>query len=129
MADVVRAMTRKNSLRAILREFSVMQIEKLIKDMTEIYQDLKRQRQAEIADEENRQKKIIELKALMLQEGIHPDEIIEGASAPVKKTVRPKFRLIDSYSGKVQEWSGRGRTPIWMVTYELNGGHRNNLLI
>lgn len=130
MSDVVRALTRKNSLRAVLREFSLAQIEKLMDDVQDIHEELLQDKLAEQAATEKRQKKIIELKALMVQEGIDPQEIFEGASPiTVKKPVQPKFRLIDSDTGRALEWSGRGRTPLWMVDYELKGGNRDNLLI
>ena len=129
MSDVVRAITRKNSLRAILREFSLAQIEKLINDVAEIHQELFEEKQAERAAEEKRQRKIIELKALMLQEGIEPADIVQGLpSNPMKKSVKPKYRHIDSI-GNLLEWTGLGRTPLWVTEYEAKGGNRDSLLI
>ena len=129
MSDVVRAITRKNSLRAVLRELSLVQIEKLMNDVSEIHKELFEEKQAVQAAEEKRQRKIIELKALMLQEGIDPSDIVLGfSSTPIKKLVKPKYRHVDS-NGTVLEWTGRGRTPLWIIEYESNGGNRDNLLI
>jgi DNA-binding protein H-NS len=129
MSDVVRAITRKNSLRAVLRELSLVQIEKLMSDVSEIHQELFEEKQAAQAAEEKRQRKIIELKALMLQEGIDPSDIAPGfSSTPMKKPVKPKYRHVDS-NGAVLEWTGRGRTPLWVIEYESNGGNRDSLLL
>ena len=129
MSDIVRTLTRKNSLRAVLRELSLEQIEKLLNDVNEIYQDIYSEKQAEQAAEEARQKKIIQLKALMLEAGIDPSEIVEGGVPSVKKAVKPKYRLTDSQTGKILEWTGRGRTPVWITEYEATGGSREELLI
>ena len=129
MSDTIRTLTRKNSLRAVLRELSLEQIEKLMNDVNEIYQDIYSEKQAEQAAEESRQKKIIQLKAMMLEAGIDPSEIVESGVPSVKKSVKPKYRLIVSQTGKMLEWTGRGRTPVWVTEYEAQGGKREALLI
>lgn len=129
MVDVIRILTRKNSLRTVLRELSLVQIEKIITDLDEIYKDILNDKQAEAAAEEARQRKIIELKALMLEAGIAPQEIINDVSFKEKKIVKSKYRLIDSQTGKKLEWTGRGRTPVWIIDYENKGGSRESLLI
>lgn len=40
-----------------------------------------------------------------------------------KKPIAPKYRLGDS------TWSGRGKSPKWMVEYLKSGGLKDNLLI
>ena len=129
MSDMIRALTRKNSLRAILRELSLEQIEKLMGDVKEIYQDIYSEKQAEQAAEEVRQKKIIQLKALIVEAGIDLSEIVQGSGPSKMRAVKPKYRLIDSQMGRTLEWTGRGRTPLWVSEYEAKGGNREELLI
>ena len=129
MSDMIRALTRKNSLRSILRELSLEQIEKLMSDVKEIYDDIYSEKQAEQAAEEARQQKIIQLKALMAEAGIDLNEIVQNGVPSTKRAVKPKYRLIDSQTGKTLEWTGRGRTPVWVSEYEAKGGNREELLI
>lgn len=129
MSDMIRALTRKNSLRAILRELSLEQIEKLMSDVKEIYEDIYSEKQAEQAAEEARQQKIIQLKALMVEAGIDLSEIVQGGAPSKKRAVKPKYRLIDSQTGRSLEWTGRGRTPLWVSEFEAKGVNRDALLI
>ncbi|MCD8512481.1 MAG: hypothetical protein LRY63_03050 [Nitrincola sp.] len=62
MSDTIRTLTRKNSLRSILRELSLEQIEKLMSDVKEIYDDIYSEKQAEQAAEEARQQKNYSIK-------------------------------------------------------------------
>ena len=126
---MIRALTRKNSLRSILRELSLEQIEKLMSDVKGIYDDIYSEKQAEQAAEEARQQKIIQLKALMAEAGIDLNEIVQNGVPSTKRVVKPKYRLIDSQTGKTLEWTGRGRTPVWVSEYEAKGGNREELLI
>lgn len=129
MSEIAKTLTRKNSLRSVLRQLSLEQIEKLMNDVKEIYEDIYSEKQAEQAAEEARQQKIIQLKAMMLEAGIDPSEIVDGGVPSAKKPVKPKYRLIDSQTGKSLEWTGRGRTPVWLSEYEAKGGDREELLI
>ena len=129
MSEIIRALTRKNSLRAVLRELSLEQIEKLMSDVNEIYQDIYSEKQAEQAAEAARQQKIIQLKALITEAGIDLSDIVQGGAATIKRAVKPKYRLIDSQTGKMLEWTGRGRAPAWVTEYEAKGGSREALLI
>ena len=129
MSEIAKTLTRKNSLRSVLRQLSLEQIEKLMNDVKEIYEDIYSEKLDEQAAEEARQQKIIQLKAMMLEAGIDPSEIVESGVPSVKKSVKPKYRLIDSQTGKMQAWTGRGRTPVWVMEYEAEGGSREELLI
>lgn len=54
-------------------------------------------------------------------------EAVMGGSKGSKKTVAPaKYRHPENAS---LTWTGRGRTPKWVVEHEAQGGSRDDLLI
>lgn len=70
----------------------------------------------EIKNREKEEKARIrkELEALAAKSGYSLDELLGEASEKVRKVVKPvavKFRSADGS----QTWSGRGRTPKWLV--------------
>ncbi|MBV0934913.1 H-NS histone family protein [Marinobacterium sp. A346] len=106
------------------------QIEKLLADVTAIYDELKEEKRAQAEAEEAHRQKIQSLIALMNEEGITPEDIL-GSTGTTKPTrqVKPKYRRIDNATGKALEWSGRGRTPKWITEHEEKGGSRDDFLI
>ena len=129
MNEITKVLTRKNSLRSALKELNLDQIEKLISDLNDIYADIEEEKKVEAAAELARLEKIKSIRDLINDAGIDIDELQGITSNSMRKKVEPKYRLIESYTGKTLEWSGRGRTPTWVSEYESRGGKREDLLI
>ncbi len=125
--EIFKVLTRKNSLRAVLRSLDYDQIEKLTDDILHIRDELEAEKRKEAEAEEARRAKIEEVRKMMVEAGIQMDELA-GVAVP-KKQVKPKYRHIEQNTGKALEWSGRGRTPIWIREYEERGGNRADLEI
>lgn len=128
MRDVIGMLTRKSTLKSILHEMSLSQISKLMSDINDIYDEMFNEISAlEIAEQE-KERKIIQLKAMIVEAGIDISELI-GNGVTKRKPVKSKYRLVDHITGRSFEWTGRGRSPLWMVEYETKGGCRDDLLI
>jgi DNA-binding protein H-NS len=130
MSEAMNVLTRKNSLRATMREMNADQLEKLLADVTAIYDELKEEKRAQAEAEEAHRQKIQEFIALMNEEGITPEDILDSSVAPkLTRQVKPKYRRIDNATGKALEWTGRGRTPKWITEHEEKGVSRADFLI
>ena len=128
MHEVRHILTRKTTLRVILREMNLVQISKLISDINDIYEDMFNEMcSIELADQD-KQKKIIQIKAMIVEAGIDMSELVDNTTKK-RIPVKSKYRLVEDKTGRTFEWTGRGRKPLWMVEYELNGGQRDDLLI
>lgn len=127
MVDVMTVITKKNSLRALLRKMNLDQIDKLKADFNSIYNDIIEEKKEELRAEKERQRLIIEFKALMIESGISADDIV-GNEETLKNKKKVKYRYLNKETGELHQWSGRGRPPAWVVEYELNGGNKYDLL-
>lgn len=125
--EALKVMTRKTSLRAMMRQMDISQLDKLVNDVLTIRDEIDEEKKQEAEAEAARLAKIEEVRKMMMEAGIHVEELA-GIAAP-KKQVEPKYRHIDQNTGKALEWSGRGRTPVWVREYEERGGNRDDLLI
>lgn len=85
------------------------------------------QRQAAELLRTERAASIAEIKAKMAELGITIEDL-SGAAVKTRRSsgiVAAKYR--DPQSGKT--WTGRGRSPAWLVEAESNGQTRNDFLI
>lgn len=117
MSDFVKVLTRKNSLRKQCQDLSVSDVEKIVADLGEILEERHAEEAEKQVAEQQRMKKIDEIRKIMLKAGIGLDDLkaIKDAEGPRRK-VEAKYRIKDS-SGKIHEWSGRGRTPVAFNDY------------
>nr|WP_067298818.1 H-NS family nucleoid-associated regulatory protein [Marinobacterium profundum] len=130
MSDFVKVLTRKNSLRKQCQDLSVSDVEKLLTDLSEILEERHAEEaQAQVA-EQQRMKKIAEIRKRMDEAGIGLDDLkaIKASEGP-KRKVEAKYRIKDA-GGAVHEWSGRGRTPVVFNEYfEKHGVTKEDTLI
>lgn len=116
MTDIVKVLTRKNSLRKQCQELSIADVEKIIADLSDILADKQQEEQARQAAEQEKNAKIDLIRKTMADAGIAIDDLKDLVAAPVRKKVEAKYRITDAH-GEVHEWSGRGRTPLAFREY------------
>ena len=112
MSEFISKLLRKNSLRKECGELSVAELEKVISDLSDILSDKKEaeaEKQAEMAAKLDAIKAI---QAQLAEAGLSLEDLGGSGAVAEKRTVAPKYRLIDE-NGKPHEWSGRGRTTRW----------------
>lgn len=116
MTDIVKILTRKNSLRKQCQDLSITDIEKIIIDLTDILKEkeISELERAEADREKNA--KIDMIRKTMQEAGIGFDDIKDLVATTTKKKVEAKYRIIDA-NGETHEWSGRGRTPLAFQEY------------
>ncbi len=110
MSEFISKLLRKNSLRKECGELSVAELEKVISDLSDILNDRQAaevEKQVEMAAKQDAIKAI---QAQLAEAGLSLDDLGGTAVVAEKRTVAPKYRLMDEH-GKPREWSGRGRTP------------------
>ncbi len=130
MSDFVKVLTRKNSLRKQCQDMSVSDVEKVLTDLNEILEERHAEEAQAQAAEQQRMKKIAEIRKRMDEAGIGLDDLkaIKASEGP-KRKVEAKYRVKDA-AGRVHEWSGRGRTPVVFNEYfEKHGVTKEDTLI
>ncbi|RAU17847.1 H-NS histone family protein [Nitrincola tibetensis] len=116
MSDFIKNLTRKNSLRKQCQELSLIEIEKVLGDLNEIYTERKEDEAKREAEEKARVEKIEQIRMAMKEAGIDLNDLAELVESTPRKSVKAKYVITDD-EGKVHEWSGRGRTPVIFQEY------------
>ncbi|MCP8689740.1 H-NS histone family protein [Marinobacterium sp. OS208] len=109
---------------------SVSDVEKVLTDLNEILEERHAEEAQAQAAEQQRMKKIAEIRKRMDDAGIGLDDLkaIKASEGP-KRKVEAKYRIKDA-AGAVHEWSGRGRTPVVFNEYfEKHGVTKEDTLI
>ncbi|EXJ11650.1 MULTISPECIES: H-NS histone family protein [Nitrincola] len=127
MSDFIKNLTRKNSLRKQCQELSLLEIEKVLGDLNEIYTERKEEEAKREAEEKARVEKIEQIRLAMKEAGIDLNDLADLVESTPRKSVKAKYVITDD-EGKVHEWSGRGRTPVIFQEYmDAKGISKENL--
>lgn len=110
MSEFISKLLRKNSLRKECGELSVTELEKVISDLSDILSDRQAKEAEKQAALEEKRNAIKAIQDQLEAAGLSLEDLGGNATVAEKRTVAPKYRLIDE-NGKPHEWSGRGRTP------------------
>lgn len=116
MSDIIKILTRKNSLRKQCQELSALDIEKIITDLQEILVERQEDEARREAEERQRVEKIEKIRLAMKEAGIDLADLADLVDAPSRKVVKAKYVITDA-EGQQHEWSGRGRTPVVFQEY------------
>lgn len=115
MTDIIKVLTRKNSLRKQCQELSVADLEKISLDLAEIIEERKAAEAERAEAEREKNEKIAEIRQTMEAAGIDFSDLQDLVSLSTKKKVEAKYRI--TVDGETHEWSGRGRTPVVFQKY------------
>ncbi|MBT3144169.1 H-NS family nucleoid-associated regulatory protein [Neptunomonas phycophila] len=116
MSDILKVLTRKNSLRKQCQELSIADVEKVIADLTDILAEKQEEEQKLAAENQAKNEKIEMIRKTMQDAGIDFNDLQDLISVAPKKKVEAKYRITDE-EGNTHEWSGRGRTPVVFQAY------------
>lgn len=116
MTDIVKILTRKNSLRKQCQDLSITDIEKIIIDLTDILKEKEVSELERVEADREKNAKIDMIRKTMQEAGIGFEDIKDLVVTTTKKKVEAKYRIIDA-DGETHEWSGRGRTPLAFQEY------------
>ena len=116
MSDILKVLTRKNSLRKQCQELSIADVEKVIADLTDILAEKQEEEQKLAAENQAKNEKIEMIRKTMQDAGIDFNDLQDLISVAPKKKVEAKYRITDE-EGNTHEWSDRGRTPVVFQAY------------
>ena len=118
MSEALKVLSNIRSLRALAREISLEQLLEIQEKIETVVNDRKAAEAENIAAEKEKLEKLEKYRAMILNDGIDPKELmasLNGVSAKSKATkkrvTRPaKYKYIDE-DGSEKTWTGQGRTP------------------
>lgn len=116
MDNFLKLATNRNSLKSLIKDFYIDELQKFSSNLTIIIEQ--RKTQEKNLKEKHKQKiqKIQEIKSLLNEQGLSVDDLVGDPLSHIikvkkpKKKVPPKYRLID-LEGITHKWTGRGLAP------------------
>ncbi len=116
MENFLKLATNRNSLKSLVKDFYLDELEKFLSNLTIIMEQRKAQEDKLREKYKQKIEKIEKVKLLLSEQGLSIDDLIgeplNHISQPTKakKKIPPKYRLID-LDGGIYEWTGRGLAP------------------
>ncbi|MGC1072345.1 H-NS family nucleoid-associated regulatory protein [Pantoea agglomerans] len=115
MSESLKSLNNYRTLRAQARETPLELLEEMLAKLSTVVEEHREEQVSVRKEREDKQAKLEAIKAKLLEDGIDPEELINGLSkiSQVRKTKRArpaKYKYIDQ-NGKEQTWTGQGRTP------------------
>lgn len=105
---VLKYLSNENLLRGAFKNSDVAVIEHTQEIFSKVYLDLKDELEIKRVEEQEREKKRLELIAQIEAQGFKLNELIKSKKAPSKKP--NKYVFLDN-EGNVLYWSGMGKMP------------------
>lgn len=117
MSEGLKGLNNYRTLRAQARETPLELLEDMLAKLATIVEELRDEQDYVRKGQEKRLAKLKAIQAQLLEDGIDPQELLNGFS-PKKETrsksvreIRPaKYQYIDE-QGNQRTWTGQGRTP------------------
>jgi len=135
MDNFLKLVTNRNSLKALVKDFYIDELQKFSSNL-EIIIEQRKKKESELR-ERNKEKiqKIEEIKSLLIKQGLSVGDLIEDPLNHVSKQIKlkqkvpPKYRLID-LDGVTHKWTGRGLTPkVFQQHFDLGHSKESCLII
>ncbi|KAA5950044.1 MULTISPECIES: H-NS family nucleoid-associated regulatory protein [unclassified Pantoea] len=125
MSESFKSLNNYRTLRAQARETPLELLEEMLAKLSTVVEEHREEQVSVRKGQEEKQAKLEAIKAKLIEDGIDPEELINGLSkiSQVRKTQRArpaKYKYIDQ-NGKEQTWTGQGRTPKVISDYIANG--------
>ncbi|MFM5848123.1 H-NS family nucleoid-associated regulatory protein [Aeromonas veronii] len=133
MNEFLKVLLNVRSLRAVLRELSLEQLQEAHEKIEAIYLERLEQAEKEQAAQAEHQQKLAEFQAMLAQAGIDPTELVGSSptaatAAKAKRAPRPpKYRYVEN--GVEKTWTGQGRTPKFLAEQLEQGRQLDDFLI
>lgn len=115
MSETLNVLNNIRTLRAQAREVSLDALEEILEKLNIIVGERREEEEANATANQERLKKLEQYRALLIEDGIDPAELIDSLAATKKprktREARPaKYKYTDS-TGEEKTWTGQGRTP------------------
>ena len=112
----IKALLNYRSLRALLKDATLADLEKIAANLEELKSELEAKAEAERAEREENEAKIKLIMEKMGELGVSASDFMaytQGgvtAEKKAKRTMKPKYRYT-ALDGTVMEWTGQGKLP------------------
>lgn len=118
MSDALKILLNLRSLRATARELTLEQLQDVLEKLQTIVTEREESEAEAIAVEKERLNKLEKYRAMLLDDGIDPEELMASmggtktkVKTKAKRAARPaKYKYMD-IDGTEKTWTGQGRTP------------------
>jgi len=117
MSEGLKSLNNFRTLRAQARETPLELLEEMLAKLATIVEEHREEQASFCKQQEEKQAKLEALRARLLEDGIDPQELLNGFSskkatrAKSLREIRPaKYKYTDD-QGHEKTWTGQGRTP------------------
>ncbi|MGC0810723.1 H-NS family nucleoid-associated regulatory protein [Pantoea agglomerans] len=133
MSKNLSSLNNIRTLRAEARNMALDMLEELCQKLETVVNERREEENARVAEAREKAEKLAFYHELLMEEGINPAELVNGASPSVtskkKRAKRPaKYRYNDE-NGQVRYWTGQGRTPSVIKAAIENGQPLDDFLL
>lgn len=127
MSEDLKSLNNFRTLRAQARETPLELLEEMLAKLATIVEEHREEQASFCKQQEEKQAKLEALRARLLEDGIDPQDLLNGLSRTsevrsIRETRQPKYKYIDE-SGNEKTWTGQGRTPK-IITNAIADGKR-----
>lgn len=114
MSDTLKSLNNIRTLRAQARELPLSILDEMLEKLTIVVEERRNDEAANADAIRERAEKIEKYRAMLIEDGIDPDELTSGQSIEKPRKTRPerpaKYKYTDE-NGDEKTWTGQGRTP------------------
>jgi DNA-binding protein H-NS len=134
MENFIKVALNRNSLKSLIKNFYIDELEKFSNNIIIIIEQRKEQENKLKEIHKEKMQKISQVKSLLEKEGLSIKDLIEDPiqnlikPKKIKKKLPPRYRLVDM-ENVTHEWTGRGLTPKVFQRYFDLGHTKESCLI
>ncbi|EGT5675342.1 DNA-binding protein [Cronobacter dublinensis subsp. dublinensis] len=113
MSNALKSISNIRTLRAQARELPLETLLEILEKLSAVVDERKQEEESNAESIRLRTEKLEQIRALMLEEGIEPEELLGVQNSKTRKVraARPaKYKYVDE-TGAEKTWTGQGRTP------------------
>ncbi|AWX13380.1 DNA-binding protein H-NS-like protein [Mergibacter septicus] len=128
MNETLKVLTNIRSLRVLVRELSLEQLEAIAEKINAVLDERRHDEKQRLEEIAAKKAKINKYKELLEQEGLSAEDLFDlntttrEISTLKKRAIRPaKYKYIDE-NGESKTWTGQGRTPKAIQMHLDQGG-------
>lgn len=132
MNELINSLNNLRKLRAYAREVSIVHLEEILDKLTAVVSEQRDEIMRRNAVKDDRIEKLKKYRALLVEEGIDPNELLgvrqKSVKILAKRTPRTaKYKYVEY--GQEKQWTGLGRTPTVIQSALKSGKTLDEFLI
>lgn len=117
MSDNLKSLNNIRTLRAQGRELPLSILDEMLEKLTIVVEERRNDEAANADAILERAEKIAKYRAMLIEDGIAPDELTSSQFSEKSRKTRPerpaKYKYTDK-NGDKKTWTGQGRTPLYI---------------